>query len=90
MTRAGSFYILQRKQSYIREGRIDKTKGFGLGVVNSLDIPRKIKVGWRRFVCMDFLAPDSPSLVVRISSHLLLLIGYFSLGRFMTCFREEV
>lgn len=38
---------------------------------------------------MDFLAPDSPSLVVRLSSFLLAQGGYLSYGSFMTNLREE-
>lgn len=51
---------------------------------------RRIRVSLTRFVGTDFLAPNFPSLVERMSSFLLVQGGYPSYGRFLTSFREDV
>ena len=40
--------------------RIDKTKGFGLGVVKGDEVTRKVRVSLTRFVLYRFLSPQIP------------------------------
>lgn len=47
--------------------RTDKTENFGLGVVSGEEI-KEDKGYFNKFVCTDFLATNSLSLVIRMSS----------------------
>lgn len=69
MTRAGSFYTLVKEKNNLL--RIDKTKGFKVGIVKGENINRKVRVSLTRFVCANFLAPSSLSLVIKMSPKLL-------------------
>lgn len=62
---------------------------FELWLVNGEEVARNIRVSLTKFVCTDFLAPNSLSLVIRISSLLLVQERELSLGSFMTCFRGK-
>lgn len=53
----------------------NKNKMFALRIVNDEEVTRKVKISLRRFVCTDFLAPNTPSLVIRMSFILLVLGG---------------
>lgn len=44
---------------------------------------------FKRFVCTDILAPNSPSMIKRMSSFLLVKRGYFSHGSFISCFQGK-
>lgn len=53
------------------------------------EVTTKIRVGLKKFACIDFSAPDSPPLVVRMSSFLLVQGKYFSCGTFSSSFQKE-
>ena len=63
------------------------TRGFGLGVVNG-EVSRKIRVSLTRFVCTDFSARNSLSLVREYLPSSWALVGHLSQEVFMTYFRE--
>ena len=48
--------------------KFGKTERFGLGVVHGEEVTEKVRISLTRFVCTDFSAPNSPSLVTRLSS----------------------
>ena len=51
-------------------------------------LTRKIRVSLTRFVWADFLALNSPSLVITVSPFLLISGGHLLHGGFTTCFKE--
>ena len=53
------------------------------------EVTKKIRVGLTKFACIDFSAPDSPPLVVRMSSFLLVQGKYFSCGTSSSSFQKE-
>lgn len=53
--------------------------------MNGEEVIRKIRVSLIRFLCTDFLAPNYPSLVIRMSSILLVQGGYIYHRFLMTC-----
>jgi len=60
---------------------------FGLGVLNGEKVAWKVRFSLTRFTRISW--PQISSLVVGMSSFLLVQLGYFSHGSFMTRFKEE-
>lgn len=55
-TEQGVLYLLDKEAGNL--SGFDKTKGFGLGIVNDEEITGKVRVNFIRFVSTDFSAPN--------------------------------